>query len=56
MRSQDDINTVHNIKSICREAMAQWTTCLTRNGLAGSKLEMRKYSFITKALARNHLA
>ena len=31
MRYQDDINTEHNMKSICRAAVAQWTTRLTRN-------------------------
>ena len=31
MRYQDDINTEHNIKSICRAAVAHWTrTGLTR--------------------------
>ena len=28
MRYQNDINTEHNMKSICRAAMAQWTTRL----------------------------
>ena len=32
MRYQDDINTEHNMKSICRPAVAQWTKRLTRNG------------------------
>ena len=32
MRYQDDINTEHNMKSICRAAVAQWTKRLTRNG------------------------
>ena len=32
MRYQDDKNTEHNKKSICRAAVAQWTTRLTRNG------------------------
>ena len=32
MRCQDDINTEHNIKSIGRAAVAQWTKRLTRNG------------------------
>ena len=32
MRFQDDINTEHNMKSICRAAVAQWTKRLTRNG------------------------
>ena len=32
MRSQDDINTEHNMKSICRVAVAHWTKRLTRNG------------------------
>ena len=31
-RYQDDINTEHNMKSMCRAAVAQWTKCLTRNG------------------------
>ena len=32
MRYQDDINTEHNMKSICHAAVAQWTKRLTRNG------------------------
>ena len=32
MRYQDDINTEHNMKSIGRTAVAQWTKRLTRNG------------------------
>ena len=32
MRYQDDINTEHNMKSIGRAAVAQWTKRLTRNG------------------------
>ena len=32
MRYQDDINTDHIMKSICRAAVAQWTKRLTRNG------------------------
>ena len=32
MRCQDDINTEHNMKSICRAAVAQWSTRLTRTG------------------------
>ena len=32
MRYQDDINTEHNMKSVCRAAVAQWTKRLTRNG------------------------
>ena len=31
MRCQDDINTEHNMKSIGRAAVAQWTKRLTRN-------------------------
>ena len=30
MRCQDEINTEHNMKSICRPAVAQWTERLTR--------------------------
>ena len=30
MRCQDDINTEHNMKSIGRAAVAQWTNRLTR--------------------------
>ena len=33
MRYQEDINTEHNMKSICRPSVAQWTKRLTRNGL-----------------------
>ena len=48
MRYQDDINTEHNMKSICRAAVAQWTKRLTCNGYySGSKLERRKHAFIT---------
>ena len=32
MRCQVDINTEHNMKSIGRAAVAQWTKRLTRNG------------------------
>ena len=32
MRCQDDINTEHNMESICPAAVAQWTKRLTRNG------------------------
>ena len=32
MRCQDDINTEHNMKSIGRVAVAQWTKRLARNG------------------------
>ena len=32
MRYQDDINTEHNMKSVGRAAVAQWTKRLTRNG------------------------
>ena len=32
MRYQDDINTEHNMKSICCAAVAQWPKRLTRNG------------------------
>ena len=28
----DEINTEHNMKSICRQAVAQWTERLTRKG------------------------
>ena len=31
IRAQDDINTEHNMKLICRAAVAQWTKRLTRN-------------------------
>ena len=34
MRCQDDINIEHNMKSIGRAAMAQWTKRLTCNGQA----------------------
>ena len=32
MRYQDDINTEHNLKTIGRAAVAQWTKRLTPNG------------------------
>ena len=31
-RYQDDIYTKHNMKTLCRAAVAQWTQRLTRNG------------------------
>ena len=31
MRYQDDIYTEHNMKTVCRAAVAQWTMRLTRN-------------------------
>ena len=36
MRYQDDINTEHNMKSIGRAAVTQWTKRLTRNGQTSS--------------------
>ena len=33
MRYQDDINTEHSMKLICRATVAQWTKRLTRNVL-----------------------
>ena len=32
MRYEDDIYTEHNMKTVCREAVAQWKERLTRNG------------------------
>jgi hypothetical protein len=32
MRYQGDINTKHNMKSVCRAAVSQWRKRLTRNG------------------------
>ena len=32
MRYEDDINTEHNMKSMGRAAVAQWTKRSTRNG------------------------
>ena len=32
MRYQDDINTEHNVKSIGRTAVTQWTKRMTHNG------------------------
>ena len=40
MRYQDDINTEHNMKSIGRAAVAQWTKRLTRNGQ--TRVQIRK--------------
>ena len=37
MRYHDDINTEHNMKSVLRAAVAQWTKGLTRNGQTRSK-------------------
>ena len=47
----NDINTEHNMKSMCRAAVAQWTKRLTRNRYTRvQNLERRKYSFITYCL------
>ena len=47
-RYQDDINTKHNMKPICRAAVAQWIKTPDLQWIyAGSKLERRKYSIIT---------
>ena len=48
MRYLDDINTEHNIKSVCRAAVAQWTKRLTRTGQTRVPiiLERRKYTII----------
>ena len=44
----DDISNEHNMKSICRAAVAQRTKRLTRTGQTQvQKLERGKYSFIT---------
>ena len=32
VRYQDDINTEHNMKTVCRAAVAQWKERPTRNG------------------------
>ena len=47
MHYQDGINTEHNMKSMCRAAVAQWTKAPDLQWInANSKLERRKYSFI----------
>ena len=40
MRYQNDINTEHNMKSVCRAAVAQCTKRLTRNGY--TRVRIRK--------------
>ena len=54
MRYQDDINTEHNMMSVCHAAVARWTKRLN----ASSKLEKYKYSFITlhKSIIENTLS
>ena len=51
MRYQDDINTEHNMQSIGRAAVAQWTKRLTRNVQTRVRIwKRRKYSFILNLL------
>ena len=38
MRHQEDINTEHNMKSIGRAAVAQWTKRPTRNGQTRARI------------------
>ena len=50
MRYQDDINTEHNMKSIGRAAVAQWTKRLTRNGQTPVRIREAHIFDITKPL------
>ena len=47
MRYQDDINTEHNMKSVGRAAVAQWTKRLTRNGQTRVRIREAHFFDIT---------
>ena len=49
MRYQDDINTEHNMKSIGREAVAQWTKPLTRTGQTRVRIREARIFDITQS-------
>ena len=51
MRCQDDIDTEHNMKSIGRAAVAQWTKRLTRNGQ--TRVRIREAHIITVFITVN---
>ena len=50
MRCQDDINTEHNMKSIGRATVAQWTKRLTRNGQTRVRIREAHIFDITESL------
>ena len=54
-RYQDDINTEHNIKSIGRAAVAQWTKRLTRNDKREFESERRTFLILHNVTARGPL-
>ena len=43
VRYRDDINTEHNMKTVCRAAVAQWTERLTRNGYTRVQISKGAY-------------
>ena len=53
MHCQDDINTEHNMKSIGRAAVAQWTKRLTRNGQTRVRIREAHIFDITISYAFN---
>ena len=55
-RYQDDINTEHNIKSIGRAAVAQWTKRLTSNDKREFESERRTFLILHNVTARGPLA
>ena len=55
MRYQDDINTEHNVKSICRAAVAQWTKRLTRTGQTRVRIREAHIFDITDQTENNSL-
>ena len=55
MRCQDDINTEHNMKSIGRAAVAQWTTRLTRNGQTRVQIREAHIFNITHSTGNSHI-
>ena len=46
MRYQDDINTAHTMKTVCRAAVAQWTKRLTLNGQTRDQISKRRIFLI----------
>ena len=51
MRYQD-INTEHNMKPVCREAVAQWTERLTRNGQ--TRVQISKGAYFNIIIVYTH--
>ena len=51
MRYMDDSNIEHNMKSICRAAVAQWTKRLARNGY--TRVQIREGHIFNITLVRS---